>query len=91
MKEEIKEILKKLKENISIVSVEEEHLLLDYITNLQKENKIQKEKIEHLLIDLKVESEYKQRNEKAIKFIGHEFFKRHIILGLSEKNIQKIY
>jgi len=38
MKEEIKEILEKLKENISIVSVEEEHLLLDYITNLQEEN-----------------------------------------------------
>lgn len=35
---EIKEILEKLKENISIVSVEEEHLLLDYITNSQQEN-----------------------------------------------------
>ena len=44
MNNEIKEILEKLKENISIVSVEEEHLLLDYITNLQKENERLKSK-----------------------------------------------
>lgn len=41
----------------------------DCITNLQKENKVQKEKIEHLLIDLRGESEYKQRNEKAINIL----------------------
>ena len=40
-----------------------EDLIVKY-SNLQKENKIQKEKIEHLLIDLRGESEYKQRNKK---------------------------
>ena len=42
----------------------------DKLNNLEKENKIQKEKIEHLLIDLRGESEYKQRNEKAIEYIN---------------------
>ena len=82
MKEEIKEILDKIKdgnwyEELDLTGTmwielrwEETHLLLDYITNLQKENKIQKEKIQHLLIDLKGESEYKQRNEKAIEYIN---------------------
>ena len=37
--------------------------------DLQEENKIQKEKIEHLLIDLRGESEYKQRIDKAIEYI----------------------
>ena len=45
---EIKEILEKLKENISIVSVEEEHLLLDYITNLQDYKQRNKKAIEYI-------------------------------------------
>lgn len=37
---------------------------------LKEENKRLKEKIEHLLIDLDGESEYKLRNEKAIEYIN---------------------
>ena len=38
MKDEIKEILNKLEKYESIINVDEEKLLLDYITNLQEEN-----------------------------------------------------
>ena len=46
MNNEIKEILDMLKQHISIVSIEDEDLLLDYITNLQQENHELKSKLE---------------------------------------------
>ena len=54
--------------NDKIIGLDSEMIYKDYY-ELQKENKIQKEKIEHLLIDLRGESEYKQRIDKAIEYI----------------------
>ena len=84
MKEEIKEILEALKpqdkefikagikEYPLVLSVKEQKILLDYITNLQEENKQLKEK-NYLLIDyqdMEIRyNEYKQRNEKAIEIL----------------------
>ena len=65
MKDEIKEILQQLKQHISIVSIEDEDLLLDYITNLQEERNMYKDSFE---IMSKNYFEEKSRNEKAIEY-----------------------
>lgn len=79
MTEEIKEILNKLLEyfkesNINdfgyekdkLISYEEAQILLNYITNLQKENKDLKESNHNWQRKL---SDYKQRNEKAVELL----------------------
>lgn len=80
MKEEIKEILKLYKnddiEYYNLVSDLGYDKLLDYITDLQEENKRLKEN-NYLLIDyqdMEIRyNEYKQRNEKAIDFMNNTF------------------
>ena len=67
MKEEIKEILDNLKQHISIISVEDEDLLLDYITNLQEENVVLKSQ---LLQDNKSYHDMQDRIKKAIEYIN---------------------
>ena len=76
MTEEIKKILKylKTKENtrrIKCITTEETNLLLNYITNLQKENMkliSENEAIKNIKYTVD-ETIYKQRNEKAIEYI----------------------
>lgn len=86
-KDEIKEILDKLKKlcyddyclefSVDYIERKEEKLLLDYITNLQEENKILKENAEHndKVVDKAKWNEmiYKSRNEKAIEYMNNTF------------------
>jgi len=78
MKDEIKEILKYLKKkentrNIKCITLNETKKLLDYITNLQEENKRLKEDREDISVSnfslFKQYEEYKSRNEKAIEYV----------------------
>ena len=71
MNNEIKEILEQLKQHISIVSIEDEDLLLDYITNLQEEN-IHLDKVNCQLRKKINNDTYKSRNEKAIEYCNKE-------------------
>ena len=75
MKDEIKEILDKMPKSITkILSIpsKDAKILLDYITNLQEENKrLKKDNL--LLIDYQdmeqKYDDYKSRNEKTIEYI----------------------
>ena len=81
MKDEIKEILDNIKNKYEdyyvqdIVSGNDLKQLLDYITNLQQENKILKENAIHndKVVDKAKWNEmlYKSRNEKAIEYIKY--------------------
>lgn len=91
MNKEVKEILEALKPHNDIVkeypltlSIEEQKILLNYITNLEKERAIYKARCEYLqrscerkeeqMLDYRMEymeqEDYKSRNEKAIEDIN---------------------
>ena len=83
MSEEVKEILEALKPHNDIIkeyplklSVEEQKLLLDYITNLQEQLKIKNEgfkaTVEELCDTTKKYEDYKSRCEEAQYLISHE-------------------
>ena len=93
MKDEIKEILDKLKSNnypfgIATIDINK---LEDYITNLQEENRILKENAEHndKVVDKAKWNEmiYKSRNEKAIEYIKQQDMKYY---GAVVENKMKI-
>ena len=66
MNDEIKEILDMLKHHISIISVEDEDLLLNYISNLEEKNN----KLSFENIMLKMENNvYKQGYEELKELI----------------------
>ena len=109
MKDEIKEILEALKLHNDIVkeypltlSIEEQKILLDYITNLQEENKRLKEIIENLTTmtvngdrtQIKNTAQYKldiykSRNEKAIEYIK-SYKNDYAPYELSDYNIREL-
>lgn len=82
MKDEIKEILDCIKDRTrdyvgmngclyQDLEREELNLLLNYITNLQKENKQLKKKYENAVADYELE---KYKNSKAIEYIKSETY-----------------
>lgn len=88
MNDEIKEILEALKPHNDIIkeyplklSIEEQKLLLDYITNLQKENKhLSKSYAEAILFNQKrceQNKELQQRIDKAIEYIEDNTYKSY--------------
>lgn len=86
MKDEIKEILEDMNyrpERAFIISADEKHLLLNYITNLQEENQRLKVNCnvgnENLTFYRNSYKDYKTRNEKAIEYIeNNEDFETEI-------------
>ena len=93
MKDKIKEILDYAKNKGYIdLDYEESKQLLDYITNLQKENEKLKSVIKnHSIIIPKTKiSDYKSRIYKAVDNIKHELY-GHIKLGDEESWNEEFY
>ena len=78
MKDEIKEILDKLKNIEDYLSFSKASELLDYITNLQEENRQTKLLKERYQLE---KENYKSRNEKAIEYIHNH----QLVFELSSK------
>ena len=106
MKTEIKEILEDIKEHsdsknatpFELIDIECQ-LLLDYITNLQKENKEQKKQLESLIAQLELykdnEEYLNNKIDKAIKYIEQDYDKNEEVIDYCNfddfyKNVVKI-